>query len=131
MVYLAKKNGVVVHHTDKKAMREFDGIEKADVEITDAEFEAANGLLRIINGKIVIGKTAEEKAEDARQVKIDGYKAELAQIDRDAGAVRCVRGLALAAAQKSGITSGKDYGNLKDFEDRADVLREKIKAEEA
>jgi hypothetical protein len=127
MVYLAKKNGAVVHHTDKNAMK-LDGIERPDMEITDAEFEAANGLLRIINNKIIVGKTAEEKAEEARQAKINGYKEELAKIDREAGAVRCIRGLALEVAKKNGITSGKDYESLKNFESRADVLRGKISA---
>jgi len=45
-VYLAKKNGVVVIHADKQAMKELDGIEKPDMTITQAEFEAAGGLVR-------------------------------------------------------------------------------------
>jgi hypothetical protein len=64
MVYLAKKNGAVVHHTDLGAMKALDGIDKPDMEVTDAEFEAAGGLARIINGKIFLGKTAEEKASE-------------------------------------------------------------------
>ena len=61
MVYLAKKDGGVVHHTSLEAMKQMDGIEKPDMEISDEEFEAAGCQARIINGKIFIGKTDEEK----------------------------------------------------------------------
>jgi len=85
MVYLAKKNGVVVHHTDLGAMKALDGIDKPDMEVTDAEFEAAEGLARIINGKIFLGKTPEEKTaektarENAERLKL--LKQQLADTD--------------------------------------------------
>ena len=50
MVYLAKKNGAVVHHTDLAAMKALGGIETPDMEITDEEFAAAGGLARLIDG---------------------------------------------------------------------------------
>ena len=85
MVYLAKKNGVVVHHTDLGAMLSLDGIMEPDMEITDAEFEAAEGLARIINGKIFLGKTAEEKAAEKtaadNAVRLKFLKQQLADTD--------------------------------------------------
>jgi hypothetical protein len=70
MVYLAKKNGTVVHRTGLVAMEVLDGINKPDLEITDEEFEAAGGLVRLINGEIFIGKTAaENNAERNRFLK--------------------------------------------------------------
>ena len=70
MVYLARKNGAVIHHTDMEAMKTMDGIGKAEMEISDEEFEAAGSLARIIDGKIFIGKTDEEKAaDDARELR--------------------------------------------------------------
>jgi hypothetical protein len=58
--------------------------------------------------------------------KIDACKVELAEIDLEAGAGRAVRGLALAAAERAGITSGGDYGRLKALEDKAKILRDSI-----
>jgi hypothetical protein len=124
MVYLARKNGAVVHHTDKTAMAQTDGVEP-EKQVTVAEFEAAGGLARIINNKIFLGKTADEKAEDERQAQIQDWKDELADIDKEAGAGRAVRGAALAAAKKAGV-SNEDTAHLQDFEDRADTLRQKI-----
>jgi hypothetical protein len=57
--------------------------------------------------------------------KIDAFKAELEAIDREAGAGRAIRGLALAAAKKQGI-AGDDFERLNKYEDRAEALREKI-----
>ncbi|MDR2095057.1 MAG: hypothetical protein LBP76_06015 [Treponema sp.] len=81
MVYLAKKNGVVVHHTDRAAMEALDGIATPDMEITDEEFEASGGLARLIDGEIVLGKTsAEAQAEEnARQIMV--LKKNLAETD--------------------------------------------------
>ena len=77
MVYLARKNGAVIHHTDMEAMKTMDGIGKAEMEISDEEFEAAG----IIDGKIFIGKTDEEKQRDDAEVRIRQLKAKLAETD--------------------------------------------------
>jgi hypothetical protein len=74
MVYLAKKNGIVVHHTDIQAMGDFDGVEP-EKTITDAEWDAAGGLARIIGGKIVLGKTDAEKAAEKRESLIEAAKS--------------------------------------------------------
>jgi hypothetical protein len=126
MVYLAKKNGVVIAHTDKQAMRELDGIEKPDMTVTDAEWEVAGGLARIINNKIVLGKTNEEKAEEEKQNKIGEYLKELDSIDQQAVAGRAARGLSLAAAEKAGLTDTEDYKRLHAFEEQADPIRIKL-----
>ena len=81
MVYLARKNGAVIHHTDMEAMKTMDGIGKAEMEISDEEFEAAGSLARIIDGKIFIGKTDEEKQRDDAEVRIRQLKAKLAETD--------------------------------------------------
>ena len=127
-VYLVKKNGGVIAHTDLQAMKELEGVEKPDMTITLAEYEAAGGLVRLIGNKIVVGKTPAEKAEDEKQAEISALKAELAEIDREAGAGRAVRGLALEQAKKEGIrydTGNKDFDNLQNWENRADPLRKR------
>jgi len=126
MVYLAKKNGVVIAHADKQAMRELDGIERPDMTVTDAEWEAAGGLARIVNHKIVLGKTNEEKAADEKQKQIGECLAELDSIDREAGAGRAVRWLALAMAEKAELTGSEDYKRLHAFEERAKPIRTKL-----
>jgi hypothetical protein len=57
--------------------------------------------------------------------RIAACKAELAAIDREAGAGRAVRGLALAAAESAGV-EGEDFNKLQEFESRAESLREEI-----
>ena len=122
-VYLAKKNGMVIHHTSMDAMKKLDGIEKPDMEITEAEWEAAEGLARVIGGKIFLGKTDVEKSED----QVTEWKNELSQIDREAGVSRAVRGAILETAKKASVT-GLDVDALQQFEDRAEPLRKKIRA---
>jgi hypothetical protein len=81
MVYLAKKDGDVVHHTSLEALREMDGIETPDMEITDEEFEAAGCLARIIEGEIFIGKTDGEKTAEENEQKVILLKRKLANTD--------------------------------------------------
>lgn len=81
MVYLARKGGAVIHHTSMDAMKSMDGIDKAEMEISDAEFEAAGSLARIIDGEIFIGKTNEEKQRDKAVAQIARLKAKLVATD--------------------------------------------------
>lgn len=69
MIYLAKKDGEVIAHTDKQAMFDLDGV-IPEMEVSEADFEAAEGLMRVINGEIFLGKTEEEKAAEAEQENI-------------------------------------------------------------
>jgi hypothetical protein len=126
MIYLAKrKNGTLSVHTDENAMSETDGL-KPEMTVTVAEYEAAGNMARIINGKIVIGKTAEEKAEDEKQSKISEYRAELAELDKEAGSGRPVRDISMRLAEGNGLTDEIAYKNLRDIEDRADEIRDKL-----
>ena len=60
-VYLWKVDGRVINHTDLDSAVELDGLSrKPDKTITTAEWDAAEGIARIINGEIVLGKTDEE-----------------------------------------------------------------------
>ena len=81
MVYLAKKGDGVVFHTDLEAMRQIDGIEQADLEIDDNEFKKAGGIVRMINGGIVLGKTAEEKQVEQNAARVQVLKRHLADTD--------------------------------------------------
>jgi len=81
MVYLAIKDGGVVHHTSLQALKEMDGIETPDLEISDEEFEAAGCLARLIDDEIFIGKTEEEETAEENEAKIAVLKRKLADTD--------------------------------------------------
>ncbi len=80
-VYLAIKGDVVIHHTDLSAMESMDGISQPDMTITEEEFYAADGLVRLIDGKIFLGKTDAEKAREEAIEKIRVLKKNLAETD--------------------------------------------------
>ncbi|MFC1238424.1 hypothetical protein ACFGOO_03200 [Treponema vincentii] len=80
-VYLAIKGDVVIHHTDLSAMESMDGISQPDMTITEEEFYAADGLVRLIDGKIFLGKTDAEKAREKAIEKIRVLKKNLAETD--------------------------------------------------
>jgi hypothetical protein len=81
MVYLAKKNGGVIHHTDLAAMKALDGVETPDMEITNEEFEAAGGLVRLIGGEIFLGKTEAEVTAEANNERVRFLKSQLTDTD--------------------------------------------------
>jgi len=82
MVYLWKKNGVIYHHTDLKAAAQIDGLTAdPDMTVNDADFEAADGIARLVSGKIVLGKTAAEKQAEENQRQITVLKQKLADTD--------------------------------------------------
>jgi hypothetical protein len=92
MVYLAKKDGGVVHHTSLQALKEMDGIEAPDMTVSDEEFEAAGSLVRLIDGGIVLGKTEAETAAEENRNRIAEIDAALDEIDRKSGPVGFLRG---------------------------------------
>jgi hypothetical protein len=81
MVYLVKKNGVVIHHTDKTAMQDLDGISNPDLTVTDEEFDAAGGVARLVDGQIVLGKTATEVQAEQNEERIRALKELLSGTD--------------------------------------------------
>ena len=52
-------------------MKTMDGISVPGMTITEEEFEAAGGLVRLIDGKIFLGKTDAEKASEGAIEKIN------------------------------------------------------------
>jgi len=81
MVFLAIKDGGVVHHTSLQALKDMDGIDEPDMEIPDSQFEAAGCLARVIDGVIFIGKTEEEITADENKAKVVILKQKLADTD--------------------------------------------------
>jgi hypothetical protein len=80
MVYLARKDGVVICHTNPDLMREWDGLEP-ETEITEEEFASYGNQARIINGEIFLGKTEEETAAENAKAEIARIKGEIASRD--------------------------------------------------
>jgi hypothetical protein len=82
MVYLWKKDGVVYRHTDLVAAVQLDGLTAApDMEVCEADFDAAGGLARIIGGDIVLGKTEAEIQAEENKRHIVILKQKLADTD--------------------------------------------------
>ncbi|GAB6392443.1 MAG: hypothetical protein MdMp014T_1816 [Treponematales bacterium] len=92
-IYLAKKpDGSVVFHTSLKALKDVDGLDKPDLEVTEEEFSAAGGIARVVKGKIVLGKSAEDLEEEAKAAKVAFLKQQLA--DSDYIVVKIAEGIA-------------------------------------
>jgi len=125
MVYFVNDNGTAKTFWDMESLKAA-GYDKADGETTEENYNANGCYVRIINGKPVVGKTKKEKADEAKQENIAKYKAELAELDRQAGAGRFIRDVSLAYAKKNGMASGKGYENLVAIETRADEIREEL-----
>jgi len=89
-VYLVKDGSEVIHFLDEKEMKDA-GYSKAEKIVTEEEFNSNGCYARIIDDEIVVGKTAEEKADEERREKIKGLKSELDQIDKEIGAGRAFR----------------------------------------
>ena len=65
MVYLfITKQNTVEHYADKEEAQRLFGYGEPDLVITEEEYDQAEGLFRLINGKIFLGKTEEEKKEE-------------------------------------------------------------------
>jgi len=83
-VYLAKKDGQIISHSDMIAMRDLDGISKPDRTVTINEWEAAGSVAHVdTSGDIVLGdpmdiviarkETTELAGEEAKlQGELDG-----------------------------------------------------------
>jgi len=63
-VYLAKKNGSVIFHTDLAAMQQLDGVSTPDKTVTMEEWEASGSTAYIdASGEIVLGEPVDAKAK--------------------------------------------------------------------
>jgi hypothetical protein len=81
-VYLAKKNGTVISHTDLAAMEQIDGISVPDMTISGEEWEDAGSVAHIDEfGKIVPGKTGAEKQAELDRSELERIKAEIGARD--------------------------------------------------
>jgi len=81
-VYIGKKaDGTLVYHTDKKAMKDIDGVTKVLQEMPLAEFEAKGCLVREIDGELFFGKTDAEKKAEEDEVRVRLLKKMLADTD--------------------------------------------------
>jgi len=100
---LAYKNGEVrILQNDEEAKN------LITLEVTQEEWEAALRLARGIDGKIFLGKTDEEKAEDARIANFDRVNWELSQLDE-----KQTRSSAeIAEALISGVEPSEETKNL-------------------
>lgn len=122
-VYIAKKGNGVVCHTSLEAMKAIDGIETPDMEITEAEFEAAGGLVRVIDGEIFLGKTQAELFDEAAEKRRGEINAELREIDAQSG--RAARAVALAVANGE-TPADADVSRLEALETEAQNLRSEL-----
>jgi hypothetical protein len=97
MVYLVKDNNKVRVFYSEAEMKEA-GFNKAGLTVSKEVFNSNGCYARIIGGKIVVGRTEAEIAEDEKQAQIAEYKAQLDEIDMEAGASRVVRDAVIAVA---------------------------------
>jgi hypothetical protein len=81
-IYLWKKDGKAVYHTNLAAAAQLDGLTTApEKTISEQAWEAAGGIARVVNGKIAIGKTEAEKQAEANVERILVLKRALAGTD--------------------------------------------------
>ena len=80
-IYLAIKNDTIVINADFEIMKATDGIEKPDLVVTEAEYVDNDCIARIENGKIVLGRTQEEKDKRAALERLPVLRMQLAETD--------------------------------------------------
>jgi len=97
MVYLVKDNTDSVRIFYSEAVMKAAGFSKAGKTVTEEEFNSNGCYARVVDGKIVVGKTPEEKAEAEKQEQIAEIMGELEEIDRESGASRHVRDVSVSA----------------------------------
>jgi hypothetical protein len=83
-VYIWKEGENAVCHTSLEAAAQLDGLSrKPDETVTEAEFSEAGCLARVIGGKIVLGMTAKEEADEAARKRIAEIDERFAEIERE------------------------------------------------
>jgi hypothetical protein len=82
-VYLWKVGDRVVYHTSLEAAARLDGLSRQpDKTVTEAQFSEAGSLVRVINNKIVLGKTPKEAVDEEARKRIAEIDARFAEIER-------------------------------------------------
>jgi hypothetical protein len=115
-VYLWKVEDRVFYHTNLEAAAQLDGLSRQpDKTVTEEQFSAAENLARVISGKIVMGKTAQEKADEDARKRIAEIDARFEVVERAA-----VRSL---MAHIKGSPSQGDAERLNALDAEAAVLR--------
>jgi len=125
MVYATLLNGEAAAFQSLKMLKKICGENAAYAEVPEKDYFLAGKKLYAHNGVILAGKTGEEKALIGLYKQAEAAKSRLAAVDREAGAGRAVRGLALAAAAGQGIESA-DCARLRELEARAETLRAEL-----
>lgn len=67
MIYLFRNDNEVLFFADLDEAKRTHNLKTPDMTITNEDFENADGLVRIIDNEIFIGKTASEKLDEAQQ----------------------------------------------------------------
>jgi hypothetical protein len=101
------------------------GFRKADKTVTEEEFNSSGCYARIIDGGIVVGRTAEEIAAQESAEEIAEIDARLAEIDRSVGP-RSIRDMILFlkdTAPEIPASIGKAAEKLESAEAEAAPLR--------
>jgi hypothetical protein len=71
-VYLAKKDGAVIYHTDLTAMEQLDGISEPDKTVTIEKWEAAGSVAYIdSDGEIKLGIPPDVKAKQDETASLE------------------------------------------------------------
>lgn len=96
MVYLVKDNNNVKIFYSENEMKAA-GFVKANLIVDEERFNANGCYTRIIDGKIIVGKTEAEIAEETKQEQITECLEQLEEIDRESGAGRHVRDISISA----------------------------------
>jgi hypothetical protein len=108
-VYLWKVDGCVIAHTNLEAAEQLDGLSREpDKTITEDQYSAAGGLARVINNKIVLGKTQRERDEEEARTRIAEIDASFAEIER--------KMLRPMAAHVKGNPDAEDIQRLDEYE---------------
>ena len=95
-LYIGKRaDGKLTWNTDLEDMKQIDGVTTVLKKVPIEEFEAADGLVRLINSEVFLGQTEAEKDEEEKRDKIIELKRHLERIDVESGAGRAFRKVAI------------------------------------
>ena len=119
MIFLVKDNENVRVFFSKAEM-EAAGFQKANKTVSEEKFNSNGCYARLINGEIVVGKTAEEQQIEEISTQIFEIDSELEALDREFLTPRILSGLHFG--DKYAIEQAKKH------EEKAVPLREKRKA---